>query len=102
MFSLKCGAINGGKTLRRPTTHSKPSIITPRHYVTMVSTPRKTKMPPTPAMLDWTTLNYEAYIIGKSIMLFTMFYCSMNWVYYRNLQKKQDDDDKNEKDKEKK
>lgn len=25
-----------------------------------------------------------SYYVGKSIILFTLFYCSMNWFYYRN------------------
>lgn len=33
-----------------------------------------------------------SYFTGKSIILFTMFYCSLNWMYYRNLRKKDDDD----------
>lgn len=25
------------------------------------------------------------YYVGKSIILFTMFYCGMNWLYYKKL-----------------
>jgi hypothetical protein len=32
------------------------------------------------------------YFTGKTIILFTMFYCSLQWAHYRSLQ-----DDKNEK-----
>lgn len=35
------------------------------------------------AGLDWDTLNTETYYIGKGIILFTMFYCSMNWLMYK-------------------
>ena len=37
------------------------------------------------------------YYVGKSIVLFTIFYCSMNWFYYRNTRKdieKYEDDEK--------
>lgn len=32
-------------------------------------------------------LNVSVYFIGKGIFLFTIFYCSMNWVYYRGMRK---------------
>ncbi len=38
-----------------------------------------------PDMLD--TLNTSVYFVGKGIFLFTIFYCSMNWVYYRGMRK---------------
>lgn len=42
-------------------------------------------LPPVKSSLfDWDTLNTEAYYIGKGIILFTMFYCSLNWAMYRN------------------
>lgn len=34
-----------------------------------------------------------SYFAGKSIILFTMFYCSMNWLHYRNLRKSYEDND---------
>jgi hypothetical protein len=42
------------------------------------------------------TLEYDIYVIGKSVILFTMFYCSMNWYYYRKMREeieKEDDDE---------
>jgi hypothetical protein len=31
------------------------------------------------------SINTSSYIIGKGIILFTMFYCSMNWIFYRGM-----------------
>lgn len=44
------------------------------------------------AMLDWNTLNTEAYYIGKGVILFTMFYCGLNWAMYRDARKHNDKD----------
>lgn len=33
------------------------------------------------------------YYTSKAIILFTMFYCTLNWAHYRSLSKKEDDDD---------
>jgi hypothetical protein len=33
-----------------------------------------------------------SYFIGKSIILFTLFYCTLNWSYYRRLRKDHEDD----------
>lgn len=35
-----------------------------------------------------------SYYIGKSIILFTMFYCTLNWAFYRNLRKQHEEKDK--------
>lgn len=42
-------------------------------------------------------VNSLTYFVGKGITLFTMFYCSLNWWYYRSLQdrdRQKDDDTK--------
>lgn len=85
----------------------KPSVALirrPQHVV------RKSVMMPTrkpdvrmrvsPDMLD--TLNVTSYFVGKGIILFTMFYCTMNWAYYRGIRKdmeKAKEDDTNKKNK---
>ena len=50
---------------------------------------------------DVQTINYEAYLIGKSIVMFTMMYCTLNWWMYRNAriesENKDDGDDKSKK-----
>jgi len=43
--------------------------------------------------LDWQTLNTEAYYIGKSIILFIMFYCTLNWALYRHARKRVEQED---------
>lgn len=45
-----------------------------------------------------------SYYVGKSIMLFTLFYCSMNWYHFKTTREdiekyKDGEDGKNEKDK---
>lgn len=40
-----------------------------------------------------------SYLVGKSIILYTMFYCSLNWYHYYNLRKDLEKND--EKDKKK-
>jgi hypothetical protein len=32
-------------------------------------------------------VEYVSYLIGKSIILFTMFYCSLNWWHYHQINK---------------
>lgn len=36
-------------------------------------------------------LEEVSYYVGKSIILFTAFYCSLNWMHYRNLRKKHEE-----------
>lgn len=42
-------------------------------------------------------IEFTTYIVGKGIILFTMFYCGLNWLHYRELNKdnkqKKDEDD---------
>jgi hypothetical protein len=39
------------------------------------------------------TIVESSYWIGKSIILFTMFYCTLQWNMYRNIRKKKDDEE---------
>ncbi len=32
-------------------------------------------------------IEYQSYLIGKGVILFTFFYCSLNWMHYRNLRR---------------
>lgn len=59
----------------------------------------KTNIPITPRTRNVTTLavnlydfNEVTYYTGKTIILFTMFYCGLNWTHYRYLRKKDDED----------
>jgi len=78
-------------TLNNRRVTSGPKMISPvpkRHLVmTRVS----------PDIVD--SLNTGAYFVGKGIILFTMFYCSMNWVYYRGMRidAEKEDEKKNKK-----
>lgn len=38
-----------------------------------------------PELMDG--VNTSVYFIGKGLFLFSIFYCSMNWVYYRGMRK---------------
>lgn len=42
-------------------------------------------------------LETAVYLTGKSITLFTMFYCSLNWWHYRS-QRKQQERENNDRD----
>ena len=33
-------------------------------------------------------LIYTSYLVSKGIILYTMFYCSLNWLYYKEKNKK--------------
>ena len=46
--------------------------------------------PPKVSMLPIETVTY---LVGKGVILFTMFYCGLNWLYYRELNKQNDNDD---------
>lgn len=35
-----------------------------------------------------------SYYVGKSIILFTLFYCGMNWYHYKELREENEKDDK--------
>lgn len=37
------------------------------------------------------TLQISLILLGQTIVYFTMFYCSMNWLYYKRLQEKNKD-----------
>ena len=45
---------------------------------------------------DLHVLDAGTYIVGQGIVLFTMFYCSMNWLYYKRMR---EDIEKNSDDK---
>jgi hypothetical protein len=40
---------------------------------------------------DWMEVSYFA---GKSVILFTMFYSWLNWLHYRELRKREDEEKK--------
>jgi len=62
---------------------NKPSFIKSR----MLRAQRKT---------NEITSSEKYEIVSHGIVYFTMFYCTLNWNYYRRLRKKMEDNDKNE------
>lgn len=38
----------------------------------------------------------SSYWVGKEIVLFTIFYCTLQWNYYRSLRKKNEDKKKDD------
>jgi hypothetical protein len=48
-------------------------------------------------------IDTSSYLIGKSIVLFTMFYCGLNWFHYKQLREEMEEaNNANEKDNKKK
>lgn len=47
-------------------------------------------------------MSESSYFVGKSIILFTMFYCSMNWWHYKSLRQELEDAKDKEKEKDNK
>ena len=58
---------------------ARPRLVAP---VRAISTP------------DWMEVSY---FVGKSVILFTMFYSGLNWLHYRELRKREEEDNKNKK-----
>ena len=60
---------------RKPiATYKKPFLYkSPRKFIV-----------PRASGIDW---EFSSYIVGKGIVLFTLFYCSMNWWFYRHERK---------------
>ena len=55
------------------------SLIYSRHSVKLVVKVKR-------ELLDSiNTLATSSYLVSKSIILFTLFYCSTNWIYYKNI-----------------
>lgn len=46
-----------------------------------------------------TDIEYTSYLVGKSIILFTMFYCTLNWWHYRRLNKELEEKENDKKEK---
>ena len=60
-----------------------PTLVQPRRQVTHAKkiVPRSSPLP----------IETATYLVGKGIILFTMFYCGLNWLYYKELNKKNDE-----------
>lgn len=67
----------------KPTIQRSPSRIAPKIHV------RK------PVVITKAAAIEEvSYYVGKGIILFTMFYCTMNWYHYKTLREKHEKKDK--------
>ena len=80
-------------TLKPIQTHRQPLLPCVKPY-SCVTSNRRTKV--ITNAINFYDFNEVSYYVGKSIILFTMFYCGLNWMHYRDLRKKNDrNDDKN-------
>ena len=59
----------------------------------LYQSPRKF-MIPRASGIDW---EFSSYIIGKGIILFTLYYCTTNWWYYRRYREDMEKKDKDKK-----
>jgi len=68
----------------RMQNHSVKTITRPRHIQGLTRNLRLAVAPPkaAPPVVD---LVQSSYFIGQGIILFTMFYCTTNWWYYRRV-----------------
>jgi hypothetical protein len=51
---------------------------------------------PAPVKAQHSLLEVGSYYLGKGIILFTMFYCGMNWWHYREMRLKDEEENKDE------
>lgn len=57
-------------------------------------------MTPRPSLLeDANNFASSMYYVSKGVILFTMFYCSMNYFYYRRQREEMEKQDKEKRDK---
>lgn len=71
------------------------SVRPPAIYISrtpVVYKPKLSRAPLRPIKASFLSdLNTVTYFAGKSVILFTMFYCTLNWAHYRQLRKDQED-----------
>jgi hypothetical protein len=79
--------------IRKYTNCHRIATIQRKPYKIIKRLPTKHKA----SLQDIDSLLLTSYFVGKSITLFTMFYCSLNWWYYRSLQDRDRHDDDDEK-----
>ena len=71
--------------------HQKPIAIYKTPF--LHKSPRKLVVPRASG-IDW---EFSSYIIGKGIILFTLYYCTTNWWYYRRYREDMEKKDKDKK-----
>lgn len=67
----------------------KPKLAV-RCPVRPITTPRR-RISPKATPLDVTEISY---FVGKGIILFTLYYCSLNWMHYRRVRKEAEEKEK--------
>lgn len=92
--------IKNGVLPRSVCSHGRFVKYAPRTpNVRLVGSSRKKHI--VPRAVTWVdSVEWGSYFVGKGIILFTMFYCSLNWLHYRNLRKSLEEEDASGKDKE--
>ena len=76
----RCFFRNGGISRIPIATCKKPFLYkSPRNLIV-----------PRASGIDW---EFSSYIIGKGVILFTMYYCTMNWWLYRRTREDEEKKD---------
>ena len=79
--------------VRRPFVTPKNAHVIVKPVIVLKPKPVRKIIPK--ALPEWMN---SVELLGNGIIYFTLFYCSMNWIYYRNTRR----DIENENDKKKK
>jgi len=73
--------------LRLHTTQVNKTIKRSKQYATTLARPTRRVSIATPPKAATLTIDLvqSSYFIGQGIILFTMFYCTTNWWFYRRV-----------------
>lgn len=65
------------------------NVVVPRNiYVPII---HRSRLPNTSRSIQCkANLVDVSYYVGKSIILFTMFYCGLNWLHYKELREREE------------
>lgn len=76
-------------------------MITSRPHIARIHVPRRLPTPVRAFTPVTQVLLDQTYLIGKGVTLFVGFYCGLQWLYYRDMIKRAEEDKtkKNEKQK---
>jgi hypothetical protein len=69
-------------------------IVTPTLAMRRLPPPIRRKVV---TKVSWSDLESQSYIVGKGVTLFVGFYTFLQWMYYKNLRERVEDDDKSKK-----
>lgn len=68
-----------------------PVRVAVKRNMRLVARPRLVKPLRAISTPDWMEVSY---FVGKSVILFTMFYSGLNWLHYRELRKREENEKK--------